>query len=64
VLKDIHFLNINKNLEAGSQTTFCYLNKLLGKCSLNQVMPIKCLLKHTKHLYLEKAKNIRPNVIN
>lgn len=25
-----------------------YLNKLPGKCSLNQLRPIKCLLKHTK----------------
>ena len=33
-----------------------YLNKLPGKCSLNQLRPIKCLLKHTKILDLENAK--------
>ena len=33
-----------------------YLNKLPGKYSLNQLRPVKCLLKHTKILLLEKAR--------
>lgn len=49
--------------EGNKQPSVC-LNRLPGECNPNQVIPIKRLRKHTKLLYLEKAKNIRPKVIN
>lgn len=51
-------------MKAGNKTTSAYLNKLPGKYNVNQAILIKCQLKHTQLLNLEKAKNIRPKVIN